>query len=447
MVDQVRDQEKLQKVGRQLVNARIAALLLLGFLVLGGCASYTDETREIRSLFRDDQYRAALEKLEASELKQESKNRLLYRLEKAMILERMGDGKRARATFQEADKIADELYTTSISSTAASFIMNDAASEYSGEDYEKVAIHTMMALSFLGDGELDSARVQARKINNKLSEINGGYDDNKNRYAQDGFALYLAGMIYEARGELDDAIIDYGNAIAAYAGPYAPFVDGGVPRELLEAYARLLLKKDRGDRLGKFEKEYPAVVKAARAQLKDCADCGEVIVLHELGHIAIKEAREHLIPVGKQVIRISFPVVVKRGGASYWGATGFTVDGNKIGADNVQDLDSIARDSLEDRRARMIAKQTARLIAKGVLTEQAHKNFGPLGGILANAVSAVTETADTRGWTLLPEAIFVSRALVKPGKRAIEVRTGGRTGQHPTVDVKKGGIVFLRDVG
>lgn len=450
MVHEVRDQEELQKVGRRLVKRLLAACVLaLAAAGIIGCASYTEETREIRSLFRADQYRAAYEKLEASALKQEDKNKLLYRLEKAMIQERMGEGAKARTTLLEADKIADQLYTTSVTRTAASFVMNDSASDYSGEDYEKVAIHTMLALSYLNSGELDSARVEAKKINNKLSEINGGYDDNKNRYAQDGFAMYLAAMIYEARGEIDDAIIDYGKAIEAYAGPYAEFVDGGVPKELLEAYARVLIRRNRDDKLSVFDKKHPAAVKAARAALKDCEDCGEIIVIHQLGHIAIKEAREFFIGGGRQVIRISFPVVTKRGGAEYWGGTGFTVDGGgKLnGGDNVQALDNIARASLEDRRLRMIAKQTARLVTKGVLTEQAYQNFGPLGGLAANVFSAVTETADTRGWTLLPEAIFVSRALVKPGKRSLEVKTGGRVGQHPTVDVKKGKIAFLVDVG
>ncbi|MGC5189060.1 hypothetical protein ACPXBB_26030, partial [Escherichia coli] len=79
----------------------------------------------------------------------------------------------------DADKIADELYTTSITRTAASFVVSDASTDYSGEDYEKVAIHTELALSFLATKDLDGARVEARKINNKLAEINSKYDDHK----------------------------------------------------------------------------------------------------------------------------------------------------------------------------------------------------------------------------------------------------------------------------
>jgi hypothetical protein len=148
------------------------------------------------------------------------------------------------------------------------------------------------------------------------------------------------------------------------------------------------------------------------------------------------------------VIRFSFPVIRKRSHV-YWGGTGFLVDkqGAFVGADNVQDMDAIARQTLEDRRLRLVAKQGARLLAKGQLTEQAYKNFGPIGGIAANVFSAVTETADTRSWTLLPEAYLVSRQRVKPGRHTVEIKTGGRVGQIKTVEVKKGQVVILRDVG
>lgn len=415
-------------------------------MLLGGCASYTEETREIRSLYRGDDYKDALKKLESSSLKDESKNRLLYRLEKAMILDRMGEGDKARRLLIEADKIADQLYTTSISRTAATFIMNEGASDYSGEDYEKVAIHTQMALSFLEDKNYESARVEAKKINNKLQEINQQYEDHKNRYAEDGFARYLSGCIYEARGEFDDAIIDYAKAIELYNGDYARFVDGGVPDSLVKAYYRLLVKRGRNERIPALEKAYPKIVASAKASAKEADDMGEVIVVHEYGHIALKEAENIVLPIGGQVVRFSFPVIRKQ--SSNWGRTGFTDEksGKFYAGENVQDMDAIARFSLEDRRGRLVAKQAARLITKGALTEQAYKNFGPLGGIAANVYSAVSETADTRSWTLLPSAYFISRARLSPGTHQLKIVTGGRI-DLKTVNVEKGKVIILRDVG
>lgn len=424
------------------------AALLLSLAWLTGCASYTEETREIRSLYRGESYKAALEKLEASSLKEESKNRLLYRLEKAMILDRLGEGAKARALLIEADKIADELYTTSITKTAASFVVNDSATDYEGEDYERVAIHLQLALSFLGDKDLKSARVEARKMNNVLEVINSKYEDHKNRYAEDAFSRYLSGTIYEALGEWDEAIIDYSKAIESYQGNFAPFVSGGVPDDLVEAYYRLLVKRGRTDRIAKIEKEFPKLTAATKAKLKEDEGTGEVVVVHELGHIATKSTQEFVLGVGKQVVRFSFPVIRKREGA-YYGHTGATDEqsGKRYEGENASDLDSIAQFCLDDRRGRMVAKGMARLLAKGQLTEQAYKNFGVLGGIAANVYSVVTETADTRSWTLLPEKYMVTRFRLKPGKHTLKLETGGRTGKIETVEVEKGKVVILRDVG
>jgi hypothetical protein len=196
-----------------------------------------------------------------------------------------------------------------------------------------------------------------------------------------------------------------------------------------------------------LEEKYPKVVALAKQDLAG-PEMGDVVVVHELGHIATKVSQSFVFPFGRQVIRFSFPVY-RQTHASYAGNTGITdvKTGKYEGADNVQDMDAIARSCLEDRRGRMIAKEGARLIAKGQLTEQAYKNFGPIGGIAANIFSAVTETADTRSWTLLPEAYFISRIRLPPGKHVVRPQTGGRTGKIETIDVRAGHVEILRDVG
>ena len=419
---------------------------LVALLCLNACASYTEETRTIRTDYRDGSFQQALDKIESSSLK-ENKNRLLYNLEKAMILDRMGDQVKSRSLLISADKIADDLYTTSISRTAASFVVSDASTDYSGEDYEKVAIHTELALSYIGSGDLDSARVEARKINNKLSQINDAYEDHKDRYSEDAFARYLSGIIYEARGETDDAIIDYTKALASYRGNFSAFVNGGTPDHLIKALYRLLSQRGRQDRLKELQGEFPRLVEAAKAELDD-RDSGEVVVIHELGHIAVKTSESFAFAFGKQVVRFSFPVIRSQG-RSYFGQTGLIVNpGDKFhSAENAEDLNAIAHSTLEDRRGRLIAKSAARLIAKGQLTEQAYQNFGPLGGLAMNIFAVVTETADTRSWSLLPEAYAVSRIRLKSGKHTIKIQSGGKLGKIETVTLKKGQILIMRDVG
>jgi len=362
-----------------------------------------------------------------------------------MILQRMGQTEKSRALLIEADKLVDRLYTVSVSKTAASFVYNDSATDYAGEDYEKVAIHTMLALSFLGDKDLDSARVSARKINSKLNEIVGTYDGKKGRYTEDAFASYLAGLIYEAKGEWDSAIIDYSKALELYEGSYKIFIRGNVPESLVQSLYRLLVKRNRKDRASALEAKYPGALKSVISSKDD--DYGDVVVIHEKGHIAIKVAEDTALPIGKQIVRISWPVI-RRSGRAGFGDSGLTVEnGPQVTAENLQDMDAVAMVGLEDKKFRMVAKNAARLLAKGQITEQAYRNFGLAGGIAANVFSAVSETADTRSWTLLPASYNVSRVRLKPGMHTIRIKTNGRQTRIEKVEVKKGKIAIFTDFG
>lgn len=426
---------------------RLQAFFPLVFLYFSACASYTEETREIRSSYMARSYTKALEVLDMSSLKESSNNRLLYLLERAMILDRMGQRDRSRNLLIESDKLADQLYTVSVGRTALSFVMNDSSSDYSGEDYEKVAIHTEMALSFIDDNNLDSARVEARKINSKLNEIVATYGDKKTRYSEDAFALYLAATIYEAREEYDDAIIDYTKALNLYEGSYRELIRGGVPQQLIRSLYGVLHKRKRSDRIAEMDKKYQQELKGTAGQTARSDEYGDVVVIHERGHIAVKVTKDFVMGIGKQVVRFSWPVIQKTSRGGYQDS-GLSVEGGEqVTAENVQDMDAIASVCLDDRRLRMIAKQAARLLAKGQLTEQAYKNFGPLGGIAANIFSAVSETADTRSWTLLPESYYISRLRLKPGTHTVRIKTGGRQSRVEKIEIKKGKLVLLRDVG
>ncbi len=426
-----------------MITASRNKIAVAACLIFVGCASYTEETHEVRSDFSSQHYQNALGKLDQSVVKTQDRNRLLYRLEKARILDRMGERAQSRKLLVEADKIADELYTVSVTRSAASFLVNDSTTDYAGEDYEKVAIHTMLALSFIEDGDLPSALVQARKINSKLYEINQAYGENGNKYGEDAFARYLSGAIFEADGKEDDAIIDYRRALELYSGPFRPFYTGGVPESLVRALYQLADRRKRDSLKSELEKKYPAVIAAQKGQ--NDRKWGDLIVIHEIGSIAIKQNEEFVLPIGRQIVRFSFPVIRKPVRRSAYGKTGVHIDGfGDYSADNVQDLDAIASQTLSDRRTRMMIKGAARLLAKGQAAEYAYDQFGPLAGLAVNIYSAVTETGDTRSWTLLPERLDITRISLPPGKHKIRIESAGKVTSLQTVEIESGKVLILR---
>ncbi|NRA64967.1 MAG: hypothetical protein HRU19_10835 [Pseudobacteriovorax sp.] len=417
------------------------AFLFVLLLGVTQCASYQEDIKEMKIAYRSSSYERALAALDKSPIKPNGKNRLLYLLEKSQILESMGRTKESRAALIKADKVVDELYTVSVSKEAATYIFNESAQAYGGEDFEKVAIHAMLSLSFLKENDLAAARVEARRINTRLNEINQEYEK-KNRYSEDAFARYLAGMIYESRGEIDSAIVDYRKAVKTYEGAYQKLFKTETPRSLLEALARLYKKRGRNDDLKRLKANFPRILGATRPLPRGK---GEIVVIHTAGNIATKMREEFVLPIGKEIVRFSFPIIRPKSTYAF-GKTGITVEGNKFSpADLSQNLDQIASKTLEDRRLRLTLKAGARLILKSQLTQQAAKEFGPLGQIAGNIFGAVTETADTRSWTLLPSMFFISRVPVDAGEHRVKIQTNGKVSGFEKVSVKAGGIAFLVD--
>ena len=423
-------------------------LLLAVFLVLAcSCASYTEDNKRVRSSFLVGAYQEALRELEDSSVKTEKVSALLYHLEKSMILDRMGELGKSRKELFKADRIADKLFTVSVKNTAASFIVNERAQDYGGEDYEKIAIHTMLALSFLQEKDYKSALVQARKINTKLYEIVQDYDEKYRSYAEDAFARYLAGMIHHARGSIDDAIIDYKKALDLYeASSFQKFYVGSVPKGLVSSLYDLSLRRKRDKILKRLRKDYKGLIAKHEKHKSEYKSYGELAVIHEVGNIEIKRAKEFIFQFGKQVVRFSFPYI--RDARHYKGGlTGVQLpNGSFLNASNVADMNAIAYQSLEDRRGRVLLKGAARLLAKGQLTEQAYQNFGVLGGLAANAFSAATESADTRSWTLLPEAFYVSKVILPVGEHALKLKSDGKIVDIVKVSIKKGQLNIVRAI-
>ncbi len=376
-------------------------LLLACLFILPSCASYTEQTEAIHSSFVQSRYADALATLEASEIKEQSRNALLFMLEKAMILDRMGQLKTSRKLLLDASKLADELYTKSVTKEIATYLVSEDRTEYPGEDFEKVAIHTFLALSFLEDGMLSEARVEARKINNKIAEMNQTYEENPNKYSEDGFAWLLSAVIYEAKGEWDDAIIDYEKALKAYQGKFSKFSQG-VPESLVVGYANVATIRNRADRVKELKTSFPKVFQKYNFPLTSKS----TFFIAETGAIARKVSESFMLPINNQVVRYSWPVI-KTGYSRF--PPQVQIPGQSPVFGEAIDYSEIGRETLEDKRTRYTLKSIARLIAKSKITDAADRNFGPLGGLLANIIMASTETADTRSWTLLPQSIYVAR--------------------------------------
>jgi hypothetical protein len=76
------------------------------------------------------------------------KNQLLYMMEAGYMFHAAKNYKTSNKILIEAGKIA-KFKPVSVTKQAASFLTNESATNYRGEDFEKVLIHMYAGLNFL----------------------------------------------------------------------------------------------------------------------------------------------------------------------------------------------------------------------------------------------------------------------------------------------------------
>lgn len=408
----------------------VAVVMIVAFVVstvlwISGC-SYTHYAYPMRdaTVSRDMQH--AYEELQQnSRISPKGKNRVLYYLEHGTIMTHMGNFSAAEASYSKASSLIDELYTESVTRRALSFVVNDATTEYRGEEYEIVALHMMRALLFLRQGQWSKAGVEARRINTRLKELQQGFGERSDStqpsvsYVIDAFALYLSGIIFEVTGEVDSAIVDYRRALAAYEQGY---VGGSTPSSLIRALYDLAVRYRRSSVAAPLLKKYPTILqdrKGIQPVSKSGARIDSGVIVISMGYPVLpKQSESFVFSVGSSIIRYSWPIIPQ----SYVSFPDYQVfiSGKHVTTpfEITQNFDDISRFMLRKKRLSLTAKSITRIAAKQMLAHQLSEQ-NPLIGLMAQMLSALTETADTRGWMLLPGKIGVQRISLPYGKHMI----------------------------
>ncbi len=132
-----------------MVKAALHLCLILFLFILGACASkMKDQMRAYREAYAHRDYTLAQKLLKESEIQKEAKNRLLWLLEDGTLSLAMSDLDSAISKFQESLELIDKLYTTKLSSKAASFLVNDASDIFYGAHYERSYAHYFLVKAY-----------------------------------------------------------------------------------------------------------------------------------------------------------------------------------------------------------------------------------------------------------------------------------------------------------
>jgi hypothetical protein len=439
------------------------AALLVGALPLLSCSTYADKVGHLRMELAGGRPTEALSALDA--LYDEDERSLPYLMEKGLLQYLSGDLAGCQVSFTGAEQLVDELYTRSLSREAARLLLNDSMQEYRGERFEQAWIHYYRALAYLEAGEPQSAAVEGRAATQALERMADTGDDEA-KYRNDPFLQYIAGLLYEMDGELNDAWINYREAerlyrVAELYGVAEP------PPSLLRDLVRS------GERLGFHEEvagyreAYPEL---AASPAEPAAGGGELVLLVESGLVPAKRSERIDFPIFTDAESDDEEAVLHIAGESYsaWRAGGREqelayilsialpavdpappapalswIAGGEAGSlAPAANLGALSRQCLEDRYAAVVIRTVARGLLKYWSTKKMEEKHGEAAGFLTNILGSVTEVADTRSWSTLPAHVAVARLSLPAGRQRVLVRGGGGEAEAE-VDIARGGLHLL----
>jgi len=193
-------------------------------LTLGSCMSLGGPALqpEINSLIVADRMDKAADKISAPEAHYGKGNYLLYYLDRGLVEFYAGRHEASIISLEKAKERFEELYTLSLTEEAMSWALNDYALSYRGADYEYVLINIFQALNFLQQGDVYEAQVEARDLDSKYQVVHDlAIKMQRRRFEDNGFARLFMGLLFEATGDRDDALLWYKQALKAYEEYYA----------------------------------------------------------------------------------------------------------------------------------------------------------------------------------------------------------------------------------
>lgn len=382
--------------------------------------------------------------------KGEGLNGLLYWLELGRVMQIQGKNEESIEAYNHAIKKFEDyseeamVQVSDIGEQGAAVVVNDNAQTYKGELYERGFVHAFQALNFLMEHDLEGAAVEVRRldlvqkmalqkhekklveaadqdkksgvdmtkaneqIEQRLWKMNEKVKSLKQGFVS-GYGYYISGLIYELRGEINDAYIDYKKALEV--APENPVIQ----RDVLRLGTKLGFKAE----TERLQRSLPNQV----YKPQDTSGKGEVVLLIEQGFVPRK--LEVSLPIYKyngELLMISLPAYNQF--ADYH-AMVEVMGGDQALLSNVYpvtEVQAMAAKALSDEMPAILTRQVARAMAKSQMQNKARKEAETVGLIIGNLYSLITERADLRSWLTLPSQTDIARFYLPEGEQHILLR-------------------------
>ncbi len=423
-------------------------------IVCSACAAPSLRYKtDISKMAAAGQFKEAAEKIEASRHKNYAQqDRVLAYLDEAVLRHDAAEPARSDELLAQAQERIEELYTVSVSKSIGRLAINDLTLPYSISPFERALTYFYRALNFLDQDNLSDAAVEARRAVQFLDNLRGSKSSG---YNDDPFVQYVASLIFESVGQMDDARICRTNSLQGYhrmqsllnvpvPGFEVPTNYDQLGEVIIFHYNGLLPLKRNATIQFAWDRLYFMLSSSYETRTEELApEVANALRAGFMGH----------------AVTLSYPILQ---GQPFAVASAFvqTADGLRHSMQKMADLSAAAKADLEERlpgiwfRAalRAVAKQVAAQTASQAIQAAVSDNnqvWGDLAGLFINVLGSAIEKADTRQWFTLPAQIFMTRLFLPPGEQDIRLLFrdgyGNIIGEHrfEKVKVEAGERLFL----
>lgn len=467
---------------------------LLCIPVLFSCATYQRKLSAYYQQVDAGHYERADAMLSRNSYMQRERNQLLYFMEKGKLFHLRGLYDSSNLYLNKADALIEEK-RKSAGDVVLGASVNPMLQTYLGEDHERFLVHYYKALNYLQLGNIDGARVEARRIQLSEDALNDK-TRKENKYQQDAFALILQGLIYETTGEVNNAFISYRNAVDLYLKNGGNYYGVSLPEQLKQDLIRTALASgftDEATRYAKATNPKPdSTQNPAGGWLVLFIESGAAPAKEEI-RFSITQGVNGFYFIGTDGIRqdvfidanrwndyqlsqirnttVAIPYYQAR---SYHTPTlSISANGRNYRAEDVENMNALCARLMQERIGKEIANALIRQLVKklaergseAVATAAAQKSdtkkdgtkktdaekrkdaenaeaIGAAVGLLVNMVNSATEKADTRNWQSLPAFIQYVRIPLQAGTNTISLSAGN---QQRTITVQGNGGIQLQN--
>ncbi|MEZ8823012.1 COG3014 family protein [Vibrio amylolyticus] len=365
---------------------------------------------------------------------------VLDNLEKGRVQFLAENYPKSHESFSDSDRAVrtqQDRATISVTDSAVSFAslaVNDNLNNYYPADYELGFLHLYLGLNYLQENDLEGATIEMRRANQvqekakqdrqselesaqnslqvqgvspNLGSVLSNYPDaGKTLQAvQNGYLLYLSGLLYEASRELNSAYVDYRRALAVMPDN----------AEVIDATFRLAKRLGMNEDLKQLEETYGSQKTLSEEQAR-------VIVLQEQGVVEALQSWKLTLPIydsrgNGALYSLALPYYTN-GVSERFGA--MSLNGDKLQESQIADVNLMAQRDLSERMPAMVIRQALRVYAKDQLRKEAAKE-DDVANLLFNVWNTLTEQPDTRSWQTLPGEVYTSSEFVTAGKQKLDV--------------------------